>query len=65
MTTFTLGDKVITKKPHACGGNKWEITRIGADVKVKCVQCGRSMFLTVDQVEKMTKTYIPIGEKNG
>ncbi len=62
---YKVGDTVIAKKPHACGGNKWEITRIGADVKVKCVQCGRSMFLSVDQVEKMTKTYIPVGEKNG
>ena len=62
---YKVGDTFIAKKPHACGGNKWEITRIGADVKIKCETCGKSMFLSVDQVKKMIKSYSPFGEKNG
>ena len=27
---YTIGTKVIMKKPHPCGTNKWEITRLGA-----------------------------------
>lgn len=38
---FTVGDRVIMRKPHACGSSEWEITRTGADVKIKCSGCGR------------------------
>lgn len=42
---FSLGDRVIMKKPHACGSNEWEITRTGADIKIKCLNCGRVVML--------------------
>ncbi|MBO4384950.1 MAG: DUF951 domain-containing protein [Clostridia bacterium] len=42
---FKVGDRVIMRKPHACGANEWEITRTGADVKIKCVFCGRTVML--------------------
>lgn len=49
LNEFALGDRVMLKKPHACGGNDWLITRTGADIKVKCTQCGR--LLMIDRVE--------------
>lgn len=42
---FTVGDRVIMRKPHACGSYEWEITRTGADVKIKCSGCGRIVML--------------------
>lgn len=42
---FKLGDRVIMRKPHACGTNEWEITRTGADIKIKCIACGRVVML--------------------
>lgn len=42
---FTVGDHVIMRKPHACGSSEWEITRTGADVKLKCSGCGRIVML--------------------
>jgi hypothetical protein len=42
---FTVGDRVIMRKPHACGSSEWEITRTGADVKIKCSGCGRIVML--------------------
>ena len=33
---FGLNDRVIMRKPHACGANLWRIVRTGADVKLKC-----------------------------
>jgi len=56
---YKVGDKIISKKNHACGGNEWEVVRTGADVKLKCVKCGRAVFLSVDQTDKITKTYLP------
>ena len=59
---YCVGDKIISKKNHACGMNEWEIVRVGADVKLKCTKCGRAIFLSVDEVKKITKNYI---SKNG
>lgn len=42
---FSLGDTVQMKKPHACGANEWTVTRTGADVKIRCNQCGRVVML--------------------
>ena len=25
------------KKQHPCGSNEWEITRVGVDIKIKCL----------------------------
>lgn len=59
---YQIGDKIISKKNHACGGNEWEVARVGADIKLKCLKCARSLFLSIDEVKKMTKTYTPSGE---
>ena len=32
---YQLHDLVQMKKPHACGTNRWEIIRLGADIKVR------------------------------
>ena len=45
MGTFNLNDKVIMKKPHACGTNEGQITRMGVDIKIKCINCGREVML--------------------
>ncbi len=42
---YKLGSIVIMKKEHPCGTNKWEITRMGADIKIKCLNCGRTIML--------------------
>ncbi len=42
MKEYKLGSIVIMKKNHPCGENKWEITRVGVDIKNKCIKCGRS-----------------------
>ncbi len=40
-----LGDKIRTKKPHPCGNDLWEVVRTGADIKIKCLACGRIVML--------------------
>ena len=62
---YREGGEIISKKTHACGGNVWNIIRTGADVKIKCEKCGRVLFLSVDEIDKMTKKYTePSGEAN-
>jgi len=52
---FSIGDIVITKKNHPCGGNEWEILRIGADFRIKCVKCGHTLMLSRTKFEKAVK----------
>ena len=59
IDTFSLGDKVILKKPHACGENLWEIVRVGADVKLKCAACGRVVMLDRLEFLKRAKKLVP------
>ena len=61
---YVVGGKIISKKPHACGGNQWTVLRTGADVKIKCEKCGRAVFLSVDEVKIMAKQYVPVEESN-
>ena len=60
---FKVGDIIKAKKPHACGGREWEITRTGADVKLKCRTCGRIIFRSIPEAERMTAVYKETGEK--
>ena len=55
---YKLGSKVIMKKPHPCGINEWEITRVGADIKIKCLGCGRSIMLPRIELNKKLKKII-------
>ena len=50
---FNLNGDVIMKKQHACGTNLWTITRNGADIKIKCKNCGREIMM--DRLEFMKK----------
>ena len=51
----SIGDIVILKKKHPCGGDKWKITRTGADVKLVCMTCGRLIMLDRGEFEKRVK----------
>ena len=43
---YNLGDIVVIKKNHPCGNNKFEIVRVGADIKIRCVNCSRVIMLS-------------------
>ena len=42
---YKIGSKVIMKKKHPCGTKLWEIVRVGVDIKIKCIHCGRSIMM--------------------
>lgn len=39
-----VGDIVLMKKKHPCGGNKWKVLRTGMDLRLKCLICGREIM---------------------
>mgnify|MGYP002514891291 CR=1 FL=1 len=61
---FNLGDIVEMKKGHPCGGNQWEIIRLGADIKIKCKNCGRLVMISRSDFNKRVKKVIFSNEDN-
>ncbi len=61
LSELTVGTKVQLKKPHPCGSFQWEIVRTGADLKLKCLGCGRFVFLPPDEAKRRTVKIV--GEK--
>lgn len=59
---YKIGSIVVMKKQHACGTNEWKITRVGVDIKIKCVNCGREIML--DRLEFEKKLRRVIDEEN-
>ena len=53
--TYEVGDVVTMKKPHPCGSKEWEILRVGADFRLKCMGCGHQIMIARKLVEKNTK----------
>lgn len=55
---YNVGDVVMMKKPHPCGNREFEITRTGADFKLKCLGCGRIVMLDIGDFTKRLKKTI-------
>lgn len=52
---FDVGDIIKMKKPHPCGSQEWEILRVGADFRLKCMGCGHQIMVPRKLVEKNTR----------
>lgn len=53
---YELNQIITMKKAHPCGGQDWEVVRIGADIKLRCVTCGKFVNLTRDELKKRVKS---------
>ena len=50
-----VGDIVQTRKAHPCGGNQWEIMRVGMDFRIRCTTCGHQVWSPRVKLEKSIK----------
>jgi len=55
---YKLNSIVMMKKQHPCGTNEFEIIRVGADIKIKCCNCGRCIMLPRIEFNKKIKKVI-------
>ena len=62
VESFNLGDIVEMKKTHPCGTKNFEIIRIGADIKIRCVGCGRIVMLARRKFQKDAKKIVNVSE---
>ena len=51
MEEIRLGDVIQTRKAHPCGSDRWQVIRIGADIKIKCLGCGRVVMMERPECE--------------
>lgn len=59
---FGLNDIVEMKKQHPCGENRWKIIRMGADIRIKCLGCDRSVLIPRSEFTKKLKRILEKGE---
>ena len=55
---LVVGDTVELKKPHPCGEHRFKVLRVGSDVRVVCLGCGRDMSIDRIKLEKSIKKVI-------
>jgi hypothetical protein len=51
-----LGDIVRLRKPHPCGSYEWAVVRVGADIGIRCVTCGRRILLERSALRRRLKS---------
>jgi hypothetical protein len=55
---IALNDIVRMRKPHPCGGSEWRVVRLGADIGIKCLTCGRRVLLPRGEFERRLKAIV-------
>ena len=59
LPTLELGDVARLRKPHPCGGYEWKIVRLGADIGLECLTCGRRILLPRRTLARRLKALVP------
>ena len=52
---YQIDEIITTKKKHVCGNDKWKIIRVGADIKMECINCGRVVLIPRIELDKKIK----------
>ena len=57
---YELNSIVEMKKPHPCSSRSkmFEVVRLGADIKIKCVGCGNIIMLDRNSFNEKVKKII-------
>ncbi len=55
---LAVGDTVKLKKQHPCGCDEFKILRVGSDIRIVCIGCGRDMTMDRLKLEKAIKKII-------
>ena len=61
MEEIRLGDVIQTRNAHPCGSDRWQVIRIGADIKIKCLGCGRVVMMERPEFVKRRKKILEQG----
>ncbi|KRM02353.1 hypothetical protein FC60_GL000323 [Limosilactobacillus gastricus DSM 16045] len=54
----------MMKKQHPCGTNRWEIIRVGADIKIQCTGCDHIVMMSRHDFDKRMKKVLEHAPEN-
>ncbi|MBO5883959.1 MAG: DUF951 domain-containing protein [Clostridia bacterium] len=55
---FRVNDIIELKKQHPCQNKQFKVLRVGSDVRLLCLGCGRDMTVDRLKLEKATKRIV-------
>ncbi len=58
ITPVETGDVVRLKKPHPCGVNEWLVVRVGMDIGLECLGCGRKVRLVRYEFDRRFRGFL-------
>lgn len=64
LPDLDLNDVIRMRKPHPCGGYEWRVVRLGADIGLVCLTCGRRIMLDRRSLRNRMKTIVSKAEMN-
>jgi hypothetical protein len=56
-----VGDIAEMRKPHPCGGVRWQVDRVGADIGMVCLTCKRRVLIPRRKFAHQVKRFIQRG----
>jgi len=59
-----MDDVLKLRKIHPCGEERWKVIRLGADIKIECLGCGRQVMLTRRKLARSLKTNLSLEERS-
>jgi hypothetical protein len=59
LPDLQLNDVVRLRKPHPCGSFEWKVVRLGADIGLECLRCGRRTLLPRRKLARRMKSLLP------
>ena len=59
-----VGDTLLMKKEHPCGGKEFLVLRSGMDFRIRCKKCGREVMVPRAKIEKNIKKVISQNGEN-
>lgn len=65
LPEIQLDDILRLRKPHPCGSYEWRVVRMGADIGLVCLGCGRRTLLTRRKLARRLKTVVNPDDREG
>jgi hypothetical protein len=58
LPDLKVNDIIRMRKPHPCGSYTWNVTRLGADIRMECCQCGHKVMLARRELSRKMKAIL-------
>jgi hypothetical protein len=64
LPDLEMDDILKLRKVHPCGEDRWKVIRLGADIKIECLGCGRQVMLTRRKLARSVKSNLSQQERS-